>query len=397
MPKSLSTPIAIVGNGLAGQVMAVALAKHNMSSVLIGPVEPVHTGADHRTTAIMQDGIAFLDSLGLWDETALQAVPLQTMRLISDDNEIAFASAEIGLPQFGFNIANAVLKQRLAAAIAASPLIKTIDTVVTDIIFASAQAHIVCADTQTIDAQLVIGADGKHSVVRDKAGVSVTQTAIDQQALVCVVESDEPHDFTSTEWYHRGGPFTLVPMPDSVTGQSRMAVVYCDSAAQITELSSLPLTDLGFYVTDMSQSRFGNLRVQDTPQIWPITPQRSTTMIAPHVALVGEAAHVLPPVAAQGFNTSLRDVQALVDVLQQAAALGLSVGQLSVLQNYAAQRALDMRVRGQGVDLLNRLIRQDDKIGRTLHKWGFNALNRVTPLKRLIMQKALAPKREHAA
>lgn len=390
MHEAVSTPVAIVGNGLAGQVMALALKQAGIACTLIGPsATPDET--DQRTTAIMAEGVAFLRMLNIWDETALRATPLRTMRLISDTATVAFDAGEIGLPEFGFNVSNAALHALLAGCIAAERTIRVIGTQVTDIDSTGpARARVICANGDTLDTPLVIGADGRHSRVRETAGIGVTQTVLDQQALVCVVASDWPHDFASTEWYHRGGPFTLVPMPDDEQDEHRMAVVFCDTAAELARLQNLTRADLGEFLTDFSTARFGSLRVTNDPQLWPIAPQRSAALVAHRVALIGEAAHVLPPLAAQGFNITLRDIAALQGIVRNAMSLGLDPGHASVLRAYQTARASDMRLRGTGVDLLNRFIRQDDRIGRMAHAFGFKALDGVPALKRFVMRRGLA-------
>ncbi len=389
--KQQQADIVIVGNGLAGLAMAMALAKANIASVLIGSFhQPLEDG---RTTAIMQGGVTFLQTLGLWNESALQPVPLQTMRLISGKADIIFPASEIDLPQFGFNVTNAKLKTFWLQQIAAMPQITMVDAQVT-VINTNAQNMpvITCDNGETITARLLIAADGRQSIVRDFANIGLTSTALDQHALVCIVAADQPHHFTSTEWYHSGGPFTLVPMQGN-----QMAVVYCDIADKIAGLKRQSNLDLGDYFTDFSNSEFGTLRVINTPQSWPVQPQQADALIAPHVALIGEAAHVMPPLAAQGFNTSLRDIEALQHNLQQAYRLGLDCGHVSTLQSYADQRRLDIRLRGTSVNWLNTIIRQDGVIGRRAHQFAFRALDALTPLKKLLMRTALAPTTRNAA
>lgn len=390
-PRTDHTDIVIAGDGLAGLVMALALGRNQVACTLIGPAIPAQD--DGRTTAIMQDGIDFLTGLHVWNADALNAVPLSTMRLISGDHSVTFPSTEINLPQFGFNVTNTALKKALLAAVQQAPAITYRQTSITDVTTSGAAfATVTCADNSLITARLVIGADGRNSIVRERSGIGLSHHAIDQSALVCVVETDRPHNFTSTEWYHSGGPFTLVPMQ----GQ-QMGVVYCDTTDRVADLAADPIDTLSDYFTAFSNGLYGDLRIINTPQIWPIAPQHSDMLIAPHVALIGEAAHVMPPLAAQGFNTSLRDIQALQKTIGDAFGLGLDIGHVSVLQNYATIRRLDMRLRGLGVNGLNWLIRRDDKIGHGLHDWGFKTITRIKPLKRFLMRAALAPRSEGLA
>lgn len=388
--KIVTADVVIVGDGLAGLVMALSLAQAHIPCTLIGPAAPATD--DGRTTAIMQDGISYLDELNVWNAKQLQAVPLSTMRLISGDDSVTFPSTEIDLPQFGFNIANSALKEALVKAVQASQAITYQTTSVAAIAYDATGAMVTCANGAELKARLVIAADGKNSIVREQSGFTVTHHAIDQAALVCIVATEQPHDFTSTEWYHSGGPFTLVPMQ----GQ-QMGVVYCDSNDIIADMATWDRDALSDYFSDFSQGVYGALRVTNNAQMWPIAPQQADALIKPHVVLIGEAAHVMPPLAAQGFNTSLRDIQALQKTLIEAYGLGLDIGHVSVLKPYADTRRLDMRLRGLSVNGLNWLIRRDDRIGHGLHSWGFKTVTRITPLKRFLMRAALAPRAEGLA
>lgn len=394
MAKTTRHDIVIVGDGLTGLTMALALARENMPCALVGPTLQAaqkKNRADGRTTAIMQDGIDFLDGLGVWSALKKEAAPLKHMRLISGERDILFPSTTINLPQFGFNIPNAVLKDVLLQAVKKNKAIATIHGLAEQIAFPDKEARpfatIACAG-QTVEASLVIAADGADSKARQAAGIGQVMTDSNQAALVCLVQAERPHDWTSTEWYHSGGPFTLVPTADP----NIMAVVYCDTPEIIAHAVQSDRNDLSDLFMQLSNNYFGDLVVASAVQSWPIRPMRAKTLVAPHLALIGEAAHVMPPLAAQGFNTSLRDIQALQKTLQRAASLGLDKAAPIHLQPYADQRALDITLRGTAVNGLNALIRRDDAWGRRVHAFGFAALEKILPLKTALMRVALAPR-----
>lgn len=395
--------IIIAGDGLSGLTMALALGQRGQSCAVIGPhVESADdTGAernigDARTTAIMQDGIAFLQQLGVWDSVAEYAAPLRHMRLVSGDKDIVFSAATLGLAQFGYNIPNTVLKQQLMRRLQSMRTVQRVTGLIAHVAWPAENArpqHVTLSmqDGTTHIARLVIAADGAKSVVRDAAGIEVTLHNPDQSALVGWVRCEKQHDFTSTEFYYRGGPFTVVPTPDPHV----MTLVYCDTPERLAGVTSLSDDAFDAHVTDMTQNRFGTVHFTGQKQYWPIRSLRAQALVAPHVALIGETAHMMPPLAAQGFNTSLRDIQILDHVLQEARDTGSDIASMAVLRCYAQARHADIHARSRAVNMLNVLIRRDDRLGRYLHGWSFGVLDRMMPLKKLVMKVALAPRALH--
>jgi 2-octaprenyl-6-methoxyphenol hydroxylase len=393
--------IIIAGDGLSGLTMALALAQSSIPCAIIGPHLKTETSADHaqsdaRTTAIMQDGISFLQQLGVWDDIAPHAAPLRHMRLVSGARDIVFSADMIGLPQFGFNIPNAVLKHYLTRHVQRQASIHCISDLIADVVFPHTEArpqNVTLRTEHDVDytTRLVIAADGAKSLIREQAGIAVTEHDPDQAALVGWVQCDIAHDFTSTEFYYSGGPFTVVPTPDPHV----MTLVYCDTAERLAEITALSVDDFNAHLTDMTQNRFGDLHFTGQKQYWPIRSLRAAELIAPHVALIGETAHMMPPLAAQGFNTSLRDIQILHTLLCDARDTGSDMAGMQLLHRYAAARHTDIHARSRAVNGLNDIIRRDDTMGRRLHGWSFAFLDRMIPLKKLVMKVALAPRALH--
>jgi 2-octaprenyl-6-methoxyphenol hydroxylase len=389
--------VLIAGDGLSGLTMALALNKAGQACALVGPHIHSHNKStpvtDARTTAIMQDGIAYLEYLGVWDSVQKEAAPLRHMRLVSGDKEIVFSSDMIGLPQFGFNIPNAVLKHHLLNHIQHAKHVTCITGLISDVVFPQAQDRPQIVTVKTEDgtdyqARLVIAADGAKSLVREKANIEATHHNPDQSALVGWINAEHSHDFTSTEFYYRGGPLTVVPTSDPY----KMTLVYCDTAENLTALSELSTEEFDAHLTEMTQERFGALQFTGQTQSWPIQSLRAQSLVAPHVALIGETAHLMPPLAAQGFNTSLRDIQILADILRQARSVGSDIASLQTLRTYDTERHMDIQARSRAVNGLNDLIRRDDVMGRRVHGIGFALLDKITPLKKMVMKAALAPR-----
>ena len=374
--------IHVIGTGLSGMSMAAALAHHGFEVTLIGP-KP-EAAPDDRTTAILQPNIDFLDRLGLWTPLAATATPLIRMELHDQAHVSFFESSEMDLDQFGFNILNTQLKEALQARMTKQSAIHWQQTNVETMTRSTKGWTLHLANKKTLQAQLVIAADGRSSKTREAAGIACDEKPEQQAALVTMLECEKPHHYTSAEWYRKGGPFTLVPCRNK-----QLALVWCDQEKIIDAQLKADTDALSTTLTDMTEQRFGTLRVTGARQKWPIRPMKARTLVAPHLTLIGEAAHVLPPIGAQGFNTSLLDIRELLDHLLKGQKLGLAVSDPALLNAYAQQRASDIGLRYHGITRLNDLIRAQHPASAFARRIALNALDRVTPLRRQIMRFAM--------
>lgn len=374
--------IHVIGTGLSGMSMAAALAHHGFDVTLIGP-KPSDT-PDDRTTAILQPNIDFLDSLGLWAPLAATATPLIRLELHDTARTSFFESSEMDLDQFGFNIVNTQLKEALQARLLGNPAIHWQQTNVETMTRSTKGWTLQLANKKKIQAQLVIAADGRTSKTREAAGIACDEKPEQQAALVTTLACEKPHHYTSAEWYREGGPFTLVPCRNK-----QLALVWCDKEQIIDAQLKADTDKLSAALTDMTEMRFGALRVTGASQKWPIRPLKAQKLVAPHLALIGEAAHVLPPIGAQGFNTSLLDIKSLLHQLLKGRKLGLAVSDPALLNAYAHQRASDIALRYHGITRLNDLIRAQHPASAFVRRIALNALDRVTPLRRQIMRFAM--------
>lgn len=377
--------IAIIGTGLTGLTLATRLAQLGFAVTLIGA--DVAFEDDYRTTAILQPNIDFLDTMGLWKSLAASATPLITMELHDRHNSIVFDASEMNLDQFGFNLVNSAFKKSLADQI--KHLKKRITWRMSDakdIVQDKQGWCITLADGKKITARLLIGADGRNSLVRTSAGILCDEKPEQQAALVTVLECTKPHHYTSVEYYRDGGPFTLVPC----TGK-KLALVWCDQETIIDEKLHSSSDTLSTEITAITKNRFGALRMISKPQKWPVRPLKAQRLTVPHLALVGEAAHVLPPIGAQGFNTSLYDIQVLCAQLVKGRALGLAINDATILDAYARARQTDVALRFHGINRLNDIIRHSFaplKLGRRV---ALTALQRLPFIRRPLMHFALSP------
>jgi 2-octaprenyl-6-methoxyphenol hydroxylase len=370
--------IAIIGTGLSGMTLAVALAQENFNVTLIGdhPAEQ----DDLRTTAVLHPHVEFLKTLDLWKSAAVQATPLITMELVDGVQTNTFEASEIGMNEFGFNVRNIDLQQDLVRRIEAAKNIRWLKTTATRAERTAKGWSVTCADGKTIDTTLMIGADGRNSFVRKTCAIPIEEKEERQAALVTVVGIAKNHHFTSTEWYRAGGPFTTVPMPDK-----KLAIVWCDPEDILRDAVAKP-SGIPATIFDITEGRYGQITLVGKTQIWPVRPMMARRLINAHAALIGEAAHTLPPIGAQGFNTTLGDLICLIKNLSRGRSLGLSVYDPAVLARYETTRLNAIRSRYHGFTRLNDLIRVQNPAVQLLRRFSLKTLQLLPPVKAGLMR-----------
>jgi 2-octaprenyl-6-methoxyphenol hydroxylase len=385
-----TTDILIAGGGTAGLAAAAGFGSLGLSVTCVDPQpadEPEGPDADLRTTAILQPGRALLEQAGLWDRLAAEATALRVMRIVDAKGATPvrrdFDAGDLGDVPFGWNVPNRVLRRAFAERLAEMPGV----TLRRGTGFAGrlAQAEevlVTLSDGSRVAARLLVGADGRDSAVRRACGIGARVTRYGQKALVFAVTHPEPHHGISTEVHASGGPFTLVPLPDRA-GSPCSAVVWMTEGAEALRLSSLPEAEFAAVVNARSAGVMGPLTPVGGRQAWPIVTQVADHLVARRTALMAEAAHVLPPIGAQGLNTSLGDLRALLDL---AAARRGEIGTDGWLDAYARAREGDIRLRATGIDLLNRA-----SIGGLgpLRALGLRAMHDLPPLRRALMRLGL--------
>ncbi|MEJ6391282.1 UbiH/UbiF family hydroxylase [Gymnodinialimonas ulvae] len=386
--------IFVSGGGVAGLVATIAFAQAGFTTLCADPAPPVTereaAGADLRTTAILQPGRAFLERISLWDRFAKHATPLQVMRIVDagGPDPVARAShdfdaSDISDGPFGWNLPNWLLRREMVAHLASLPnAMFRPGTGTAHILTRQGEALVRLQDGTRLRTKLVVAADGRASPARAAVGLDVHTTRYGQKALAFAVTHDAPHNNISTEIHRTGGPFTLVPLPDH-DGQPCSAVVWMETGAQAQRLAALPETAFEAEMTARSAHLYGPLRLASRRTIWPIISQRATSMMAERTALVAEAAHVVPPIGAQGLNMSLGDIEALLD---QAEAHRADPGTAEVLARYNRARLPEVTARVAGVDALNRASMTGIQPLRDLRMRALGLLHGATPVRRMLMR-----------
>ena len=384
--EAFNAEVAVVGGGPAGLVTAVALAAAGRDTILIAPFAK----PDHRTTALLGGSVAALNTLGAWQDCLAHAAPLKKLRLIDATDrlfrapEVLFDSAEIGLDAFGHNIENRHLMAALEAR-AASLRIPRLAEPALAISPDAAGVTIGHADGH-VRVRLAIGADGARSLCRAAAGIATRRHSYPQTALTLNLSHTRPHGDTATEFHTASGPFTLVPLP----GQ-RSSLVWVLDPAHAAALAASDDAALGAEIERRAHSLLGKITVEAGRGVFPLAVETAQACGRGRIALVGEAAHLVPPIGAQGLNLGLRDAATLAEIVAAAKREGRDADATEIIRQYDASRRADVMSRAAAVDLLNRslltgLLPVHGARGLALYLAG-----RIGPLRRALMREGVAP------
>jgi len=391
------TDILIAGGGIAGMTAAAGFAAAGFDVTCVDPDPPVTerdaTGADLRSTAFLQPARQFLDEAGLWGRLDAHATPLRVMRIVDAGGTRAttlpsreFDSADLGDQPFGWNLPNWLLRRELSSHLAQAPRVTYRTGVAATGLFSrTGQARVTLSDGSHVTARLVIAADGRNSTLRHAAGIGVRTLRFGQKALAFAVTHPIPHDNVSTEIHLTGGPFTLVPLPDH-EGRPSSAVVWMEQGPRAQALHAMDAADFEAEMSARSQHIFGPLTLASNRTIWPIISQVADRLSAQRVALVAEAAHVLPPIGAQGLNMSLTDLRVLRNL---AVARPEGLGDSQMLEAYHRARIADIRTRVLGISALNRTSMASLPMLREARALGMTALHDIKPLRQALMRLGL--------
>jgi len=394
--------IFISGAGPAGLLASISFASLGYSVFCVDPHKPVthanDEGADLRTTAFLQPAKTFMDSLDLWEKLKSYAIPMEIMRII-DSAEANwppkekiiknFLSSDISDLPFGWNIPNWLLRRafiekaskyrnlELKFGLTSSSFIRRDDA-----------AFVYLDDGTQIKAKLVIGADGRNSLIREKSQIKISRTEFPQKALTFIVTHEIPHRNASIEIHRSGGPFTFVPLTD-FEGKSCSSVVWMESNKNIDRLLALKPGDFEKHVNSRSCLHLGRVKVISRITAWPIISQIAKQLTAKRTALIAEAAHVLPPIGAQGLNMSLADIKSLYDLVKGTSRLR-NIDE--ILDRYDRSRRLDIKTRVLGINALNEVSKSSLPTIQKTRALGINFLHSSPQIRKGLMKLGLGLK-----
>jgi len=384
--------VLVSGGGLAGMAAAAAFGSAGYSVLCVDPAPPViaesDPGADLRTTAFLQPSVAVLRAAGLWDAVEPHAMPLQVMRIVDAGGDRAeprvshdFDATDVSDQPFGWNLPNWLLRREFQVRLEAMPGVRFRPGIGTKALLTrESQALVTLTDGTRVAARLLVAADGRDSPMRAALGIGVRTFRYGQKALAFAVTHDLPHDRVSTEIHRTGGPFTLVPLPDR-DGRFRSAVVWMERGDRIEDLRALPIPAFEAEMTERSAGILGPLRLDSALTVWPIIARIADSFHGQRTALMAEAAHVVPPIGAQGLNMSMADLATLLDL-----ATPDTLGSPAMLSAYTRRRWPEVALRVGGVDLLNRASMLSARPLRDLRALGLNALYSAAPVRRGLMR-----------
>lgn len=381
--------VAVIGGGPAGVAAAIALAQRGANTALIARRAPY---ADNRTTALLGDTVDFLQRLEVWPRCQDQAAPLQTMRLVDDTGrlirapEVRFSSLEIGLDQFGYNIQNRALMVALEQRAAELANLARFDDEADAIGPEEAIVTVRTGGGKSLSARLVVGAEGRQSPSRKAADIAVRRRDLGQAALTFNISHSRPHRNISTEFHTPHGPCVFVPLPGD-----RCSVVWVTSPKEAARLLGASDDELSAAAEAQSHSILGRVRVEPGRHVFPLAIEQPEKFARHRVALVGEAAHVLPPIGAQGLNMGLRDAADIAEIAGQAMSLGEDPGSPQVLARYQSARRADVASRIFAIDVANRSLLSDFLPVQSVRAAGLHLIGSIGPLRRLAMREGLAP------
>jgi 2-octaprenyl-6-methoxyphenol hydroxylase len=387
--NSSTYDVAVVGGGPAGLSAAIAIAQSGANTALIARRSPY---ADNRTTALLGGSIDFLQKLEVWPNCKDKAAALRVMRLVDDTGrlirapEVRFSCDEIGLDVFGYNIENRVLVSALEERADTLSNLKRFDDEATAIGSGEDAVAIDLMSGPTLSARLVVGADGRHSLCREAAGITVWHRDLHQAALTFNVSHSRPHQNISTEFHTPHGPCVFVPLPGN-----RSSVVWVSEPREAERLMALSDEELSEAAEMRSHSILGKLHVEPGRNRFPLAIEQPAKFAKARVALVGEAAHVVPPIGAQGLNMGLRDAADIADIVRDALAAGEDPGSGEVLGRYVSARRPDVMSRTFAIDLANRSLLSAFLPMQSLRAAGLHLIGSFGPLRRLAMREGLAP------
>ncbi len=391
----LEVDVLVAGGGMAGLTMGLALAKGGLRVAIIERQPPSTLRSatfDGRTSAIAYGSANVFDGIGVWSRLAAHAQPIQDIRVadgtLMDGPSSLFLHydyRDVGEHPLGYILENRDIRDSLLDAAADYPELQVLaPAAVAQTVRETGGAVVLLTDGRRISTQLVIGADGRNSPLREAANIRVTRFDYPQTAIVCTVAHARPHNGVAVELFLPSGPFAMLPL----TGE-RSNVVWTEKNDLARQM--LVLDDELFF--EELHKRFGDwlgeIRLEGPRFGFPLGLMHAERYTDRRLALIGDAAHVIHPIAGQGFNLGLRDVAALAESVVDAYRLGLDIGDGPVLARYERWRRFDNVFMAAATDGLNRLFSNDIGPLRVARDLGLAAVNRLPPVKRFFMRHAM--------
>jgi 2-octaprenyl-6-methoxyphenol hydroxylase len=386
--------IVIAGGGLSGSALALALASAGLGVTLVDPA-PAETraapGFDGRSYALSLASVRLLKALDLWARLAETAQPILDIR-VSDGRPgegasplaLHFDHAEIEEGPMGHMVEDRHLRPALLAAIAESPTITHLPgRKVTDHAVSAGKIAVTLDDSTALDARLLVGCDGRRSPTAARAGIRRTGWRYGQTALVAAIAHKRPHHGCAHQFFTPAGPLAILPLKGN-----RASIVWTEREAEATRIAGLGPAGYLDALRPRFGSFLGEIELAGARFSYPLELSLANRFCASRLALLGDAAHAVHPIAGQGLNAGLKDVGALAEVLVEARRRGEDIGRLEVLERYQAWRRFDTATLALATDAINRLFSNDNPLLRAARDLGLAAVGALPGLRRGFIREA---------
>lgn len=381
--------VIILGGGLVGLTLAIALDRHGLSSLVVDPADPLATlapGYDGRATAIASASWRMLEAIGVGHRLEGQGCPIRSIR-VSDGlapGGLKFESDMEDSP-LGIMFENRALRGALRETAQAAKNIRLLMPATPGEVVRDADGvRVALTDGRLLTAPLLIGAEGRNSPTREAAGIRLARWSYDHAAIVATVTHEEPHENVAYEIFYPAGPFAILPMLPG----TRSAIVWSVKASDAAAILDLPDRALAAEIGKRMGGFLGPLTLAGPRSSYKLGFHHAATITGERLALIGDAAHGIHPIAGQGLNLGMRDVAALAQVLVEGARLGMDLGDAQLLARYARWRSLDTLMVAASTDVLTRLYGVPGRAASAIRRFGMGAVQRIGPLKNWLMSEA---------
>ena len=389
----MESDVIILGGGLVGLTLAIALDAHGLSSTVVDPADPQATlaaGFDGRASAVASAPWRMLQTIGVGARLAGQGCPIETIR-VTDGLTPQALMFEPGDDDgaVGIMFENRALRTALReSALAAENITLLMPARPADVRRDATGAHVTLADGRTIRGSLLIGAEGRRSPTREAAGIRIANWSYDHTAIIGSVTHERPHNGVAHEIFYPQGPFAILPLNDDAEGRHRSAIVWTVSGKEAPAMLGLGPRAFAAEATKKMGGLLGAVELASPLSSYPLGFHHAAKITGERLALVGDAAHGIHPIAGQGLNLGFRDVAAFTEVLVEGARLGMDLGDAQLLARYERWRSLDTFMVAAATDGLTRLFGVPGRTASAVRRFGLGAVERIAPLKRRFMAEA---------
>jgi 2-octaprenyl-6-methoxyphenol hydroxylase len=381
--------VIILGGGLVGLTVAIALDRHGLSSIVVDPADPDAVAApayDGRATAVASASWRMLEAIGVAERLAGEGCPIRSIRVSEglEPGGIRFDPQE-GDDPLGIMFENRRLREVLREAAAEAPGVTLLmPASPAEVARDGSGVRVALSDSRVLAAPLLVGAEGRSSPTREAANIPIARWSYAHSAIVVTVEHEYAHENVAYEIFYPSGPFAILPMLPG----NRSAVVWSVPAGDAAAVADLPERALAAEVEKRMGGFLGPVRIAGPRWTYPLGFHHAAQITAQRLALVGDAAHGIHPIAGQGLNLGFRDAAALTQVLVEGARLGLDLGDSELLARYERWRSLDTFMVAAVTDGLTRIYRIPGRTASAVRRFGMGLVQKIGPLREQLMAEA---------